>query len=79
MKYTDYTEFLTKFENRFGTKPTSIGLPEVEFRELEKDLEELAPVAYSADYTDGERITLSGVVIKNSGGKDGANIQFRTA
>jgi hypothetical protein len=78
LKYTDYTDFLKKFETRFGNKPTSIGLPEVEFKELEKDLEDLAPVAYSADYTNEGEIKLNGVIVKNSGRNDGTRIQFRT-
>lgn len=79
MKFKDYTEFLNKFEGRFGVKPKKIGLPRPEFKELEKDLEDHAPVAYTADYKDGERLFLLGVEIVNSGGTDGANVQFRTA
>jgi hypothetical protein len=79
LNYKDYTQFLKKFETRFGNKPNSIGLPEVEFKELEKDLEDRAPVAYSADYSDKGEIKLDGVIVKNSGRNDGARIQFRSA
>jgi hypothetical protein len=79
LKYKDYAEFLNKFEGRFGTKPKKIGLPTVEFKELEKDLEEQAPIPYTADYKDGERLFLLGVEIVNSGGNNGANVQFHTA
>jgi hypothetical protein len=54
-------------------------LPTVEFKELEKDLEEQAPIPYTADYKDGERLFLLGVEIVNSGGNNGANVQFHTA
>jgi hypothetical protein len=79
LKYKDYVEFLQKFEKRFGTKPKKVGLPSPEFRELEKDLEDLAPVPYSANYNSGERVFLLGVEIVNSGGTDGASLQFHTA
>jgi hypothetical protein len=54
-------------------------MPSVEFRELEKDLEDGAPVSYSADYKGAERIFLLGVEIVNSGGTNGASVQFYTA
>lgn len=79
MKYTDFVKFLSKFEERFGTKPKSIGLPKVEFSELEKDLEALAPVPYTADYSKKPTIFLMGVAIRNTEGEDHANVQFRTA
>lgn len=79
MKYKDYVEFVQKFENRFGAKPKKVGMPSVEFRELEKDLEDGAPVSYSADYKGAERIFLLGVEIVNSGGTNGASVQFYTA
>lgn len=79
LKYKDYVEFVQKFENRFGTKPKKVGLPSLEFKELEKDLEDSAPVPYSADYKGAERLFLLGVEIINSGGTNGANLQFHTA
>lgn len=78
MKYKDLTEFVSRFEKRFGTKPKSVGLPKTEFNELEKDLEDLAPVSYTADYSNGSTITVMGVTVRNTGGDDHANVQFRT-
>ncbi len=79
MTFKDYKAFVERFEGRFGARPKKIGLPSVEFKELEKDLEELAPIPYTADYKDGERLFLLGVEIVNSGGNNGANVQFHTA
>jgi hypothetical protein len=66
MTYKDLTDFMKKFDKKFATKPKRVGLPELSFRELEKDLADLAPTGYQAWYENGEHISILGVEIFNS-------------
>ena len=56
MQYTKLKKVVDKYEKNHGHKPTFIGLSESEFSVLEKELEDCAPVEYSANYDGGKGI-----------------------
>lgn len=64
MKLKNLKKFINSFEEKFGAKLKRVGVNQEAFSEFEKELENNAPVEYTACYNDGVgRINVLGVEV----------------
>lgn len=63
MNLENLLDFVSDFEAKFGAKPTRIGLTKDRFEHLEKQLENQAPVKYTACYLGNARLRLLGMEV----------------
>ena len=53
MKLQNLKSFVNSFEEKFGAKLKRVGVNQESFQEFEKELEDTAPVPYTACYNNG--------------------------
>ena len=53
MKLQNLKSFVNSFEEKFGAKLKRVGVNQESFKEFEKELEDTAPVPYTACYNKG--------------------------
>ena len=53
MKLQNLKSFANSFEEKFGAKLKRVGVNQESFKEFEKELEDTAPVQYTACYNNG--------------------------
>ena len=53
MKLQNLKSFVNSFEEKFGAKLKRVGVNQESFKEFEKELEDTAPVRYTACYNNG--------------------------
>lgn len=53
MKLQNLKSFVNSFEEKFGAKLKRVGVNQESFKEFEKELEDIAPVHYTACYNNG--------------------------
>ena len=63
MSLENLIDFANDFEQKFGAKPTRIGLPRHRFEYLERELENQAPVKYTACYLGKAKIRIFGMEV----------------
>lgn len=63
MSLENLIDFANDFQAKFGAKPTRIGLTRDRFEYLEKELEQQAPVKYTACYLGNARIRVLGMEV----------------
>jgi len=67
MQLKNLKSFLNSFEEKFGAKLKRVGVNQESFKEFEKELEDTAPVPYTACYDNGiGRISVLGVEVFES-------------
>jgi hypothetical protein len=63
MSLENLLDFVNDFEAKYGAKPTRIGITKDRFEYLEKQLEDQAPVKYTACYLGTAKIRLFGTEV----------------